>query len=84
MNMNNHELVWYLRRCYEADNHAYADIAQRFGEYALMDSHLPLLDMVNKLARDWQVMDPADERYTGITYSLRTLVQAYLHLPGDH
>ncbi|WP_433265455.1 hypothetical protein ACQPWR_00115 [Micromonospora vinacea] len=83
MNMNNHELVWYLRRCNEADNHAYADIGQRFGEDALMDSHLPLLDLVDKLARDWQAMDPDDERYAGLTYSLRTLVQAYLHLPSD-
>ena len=33
-----------------------------------MDSHLPLLDLVDKLARDWQAMDPADDRYAGLTY----------------
>jgi hypothetical protein len=82
--MNDHELVRYLRRCNEADNHAYAVIAQRFGEDALMDSHLPLLDLVDRLARDWQAMDPADDRYAGLTYALRTMVEAYLHHPGDN
>ncbi|MBB2943219.1 hypothetical protein FB565_002932 [Actinoplanes lutulentus] len=75
--MNDHELVGYLRRCNEADNHRYAEVAGRFGGDALLDSHLPLLDLVDQLARDWQVMDSTDERYPGLTYALRVLIQAY-------
>ncbi|MEU4162865.1 hypothetical protein [Actinoplanes sp. NPDC026670] len=80
--MNDHELVGYLRRCNEADNHRYADVAGRFGGEAVLDSHLPLLDLVDQLAQDWQVMDSTDERYAGLTYALKVLVQAYWSEPA--
>lgn len=80
--MNDRELVSYLRRCNMEDNHAYAEVAHRFGGEALLDSHLPLLDLVDMLAKEWEVMDPADSRYTGLTYSLRVLAQAYLPRPA--
>ncbi len=79
--MDDHDLVSFLRRCNEADNHAYAEVAQRFGGEALLDSHLPMLDLVDMLAREWQAMDLADDRYAGLTYALRTMAQAYLHGP---
>jgi hypothetical protein len=77
--MDDHQLVRLLRRGNEADNHAYAEVAQRFGGEALLDSHLPMLDLVDLLAREWQAMDPADDRYAGLTYTLRTMAQAYQH-----
>ncbi|GID29428.1 hypothetical protein Abr02nite_44110 [Paractinoplanes brasiliensis] len=76
--MNDEEVVGYLRRCNEADNHRFAEVAGRFGEEALLDSHLPMLDLIDELAREWQVMEPADERYAGLTYALRVLARAYL------
>ena len=76
------EAVAYLRRCNEADNHAYAEVLRRFGAEALLDSHLPMLDLVDQLAREWQAMDPADERYAGLTHALLVLVRAYLP-PGS-
>jgi hypothetical protein len=79
--MSDDELVAYLRRCNEADNHRYAEVARRFGAEALLDSHLPMLDLVDELARDWQAMDPADERYAGLTYALRVMVRAYTNNP---
>jgi hypothetical protein len=79
--MNDEELVGYLRRCNEADNHRYAEVAGRFGGDALLDSHLPMLDLVDELARDWQAMDPADERYAGLTYALRVMLRAYFNEP---
>jgi hypothetical protein len=79
--MSDDELVAYLRRCNEADNHRYAEVVNRFGEEALLDSHLPMLDLVDELARDWQAMDPADERYAGLAYALRVMVRAYTSYP---
>jgi hypothetical protein len=38
------ELVGYLRRCNEADNQRYAEVAGLFGAEALLDSHLPMPD----------------------------------------
>jgi hypothetical protein len=75
--MNDSELVAYLRRCNEADNHRYAEVAGQFGGEALLDSHLPMLDLIDQLAREWQAMSPSDERYAGMTYALRVLVRAY-------
>ncbi|GIE90321.1 hypothetical protein [Actinoplanes regularis] len=75
--MDDHDLVRYLTRCIETDNHAYAYVLDRFGGEALLDSQLPMLDMVESLARDWQAMDPADERYVGLTHALRVITQAY-------
>ncbi|GAB2582653.1 hypothetical protein Aab01nite_60170 [Paractinoplanes abujensis] len=75
--MDDRELVAYLRRCTEADNHRYADVAGRFGGEALLDSHLPMLDLIDQPAKDWQAMDLADERYVGLTHALRVIVRAY-------
>ncbi|MBL7258001.1 hypothetical protein [Paractinoplanes lichenicola] len=79
MQWTNDDIVAYIRRCYADDNHAYAEVVENFGGDVLLDSHLPMLDLVDELARDWQAMDPADERYAGLTYALRRLVRAWLH-----
>lgn len=42
---------------------------------ALLDSHLPMLDLISHPAKDWHGMDPADERYIGPTYALRVLAR---------
>jgi hypothetical protein len=68
--MNDRELVTFLRRCNMQDNHAYADVAHRFGGEALLDSDLPMLDQVDLLAKEWEAMDPGDNRYAGLTYAL--------------
>ncbi|BEL05662.1 hypothetical protein Q0Z83_038530 [Actinoplanes sichuanensis] len=65
-----------------AADRAYAEVAHRFDGEALLASHLPLLDLVDMLAREWEVMDPTDVRYAGLTYSLRVLAQAYLPHPA--
>ncbi|MFD1364165.1 hypothetical protein [Actinoplanes sichuanensis] len=79
--MSDAELVGYLRRCNQADNHRYADVAGRFGSEALLESHLPMLDLIDDLAQEWQTMDVADERYAGLTYALRVMVRAYTSAP---
>ncbi|MFE2463145.1 hypothetical protein [Streptomyces sp. NPDC059402] len=65
-----------------ADIHAYAEVAHRFGGDALLDSHLPMLDLVDKLARDYEAMDPADARHVGLAYALKVLTQSYAEDPG--
>jgi hypothetical protein len=80
--MNDRELVAYLRRCNMQDNHAYADVAHRFGGEALLDSHLPMLDQIDLLAQEWEAMDPADIRYAGLTFALRVIAQAYPRHPA--
>lgn len=75
--MNDHDLVSYLIRCINEDNHAYAYVSHQFGGDALLDSHLPMLDLIESLARDWQTMDPRDNRYAGLTHALRVIAQAY-------
>jgi hypothetical protein len=77
--MDDPELVGYLIRCINKDNHAYAYVAHQFGGDALLDSHLPMLDLIESLAKEWQVMDPADDRYAGLTYALQVIVKAYHH-----
>ncbi|MGY4740880.1 DUF6221 family protein [Streptomyces sp. ATMOS53] len=75
------DLVKFLRDRNMADNHAYAEVAQRFGGDALLDSHLPMLDLVDLLARDYESMDPADARHAGLTYALKVLALAYAEHP---
>ncbi|MFF0373859.1 hypothetical protein [Actinoplanes missouriensis] len=75
--MDDQELISYLIRRVNEDNHAYAYVAHQFGGEALLDSHLPMLDLVESLAQEWQGMDPADDRYAGITHALRVIAQAY-------
>jgi len=73
--------VKFLRDRNMEDNHAYAEVAHRFGADALLDSHLPMLDLVDMLARDYQAMDPADSRQEGLGYALKVLAQSYAEHP---
>ncbi|TYB40227.1 hypothetical protein FXF50_00335 [Micromonospora sp. AP08] len=75
------DLLRFLHARYEADNHAYAEVAHRFGGEALLDSHLPMLDLVDMLAREYEAMDPSDERFAGLGYAVRVLVQSYSEHP---
>ncbi|MFE7509917.1 DUF6221 family protein [Streptomyces sp. NPDC057540] len=59
------------------DNHAYAYVAETMGGEALLDSHLPMLDLTEQLAHDYTAMDPADSRAAGLAYALRVLGQSY-------
>jgi hypothetical protein len=75
------ELVRFLRERNMADQHAYAYVAQRFGGDALLDSHLPMLDVVDMLAVQYEAMDPADARHAGLAYALNMLAQSYAEHP---
>ncbi|MFF9170530.1 MULTISPECIES: DUF6221 family protein [unclassified Streptomyces] len=75
------DLVKFLRDRNMEDNHAYADVAYRFGGDALLDSHLPMLDLVDMLAREYQAMDPADPRHKGLAYALKVLALSYAEHP---
>ncbi|MFE4514620.1 hypothetical protein ACFRMQ_10585 [Kitasatospora sp. NPDC056783] len=59
-----------------------AEVAYRFGADALLDSHLPMLDLVDIPARDYEAMDPSDARYVGLGHALRVLTQSYAEHPG--
>ncbi|GAA2569565.1 hypothetical protein GCM10010398_69380 [Streptomyces fimbriatus] len=50
------DLVKFLRDRNTADHHAYVEVAHRFGSDALLDSHLPMLDLVDMSARNHQAM----------------------------
>ncbi|MFE3113426.1 DUF6221 family protein [Kitasatospora indigofera] len=76
------DLLKFLHACYETDNHAYAEVVHRFGANALLDSHLPMLDLVDMLARDYEGMDPSDARFVGLGHALRVLAQSYAEHPG--
>ncbi|MEV4969826.1 DUF6221 family protein [Streptomyces scopuliridis] len=71
------DLLEFLRARYEEDNHAYAYVAHTFGSGALLDSHLPMLDLIGMLARDYETMDRSDSRSTGLAYAIRILAQSY-------
>ncbi|MFD0273464.1 DUF6221 family protein [Kitasatospora sp. NPDC127111] len=75
------DLLKFLHARYEADNHAYAYVADCFGGDALLDSHLPMLDLVDMLARNYEAMDPSDARFPGLGYALRVLAQSYAEHP---
>lgn len=74
-------LVKFLRDRNMEDNHAYAEVAHRFGADFLLDSHLPMLDLVDMLARDYQGMVPEDSRHAGLAYALKVLAQSYADHP---
>ncbi|MFE4547301.1 DUF6221 family protein [Streptomyces sp. NPDC056785] len=76
------DLVKFLRARIDDDNHAYAYVAHTFGGEALLDSHLPMLDLIEMLARDYSAMDPADSRKEGLTYTIRVLAQSYADHPA--
>ncbi|MGW7029173.1 DUF6221 family protein [Streptomyces xanthophaeus] len=71
------DLLKFLRERNAQDNHAYAYVAHTFGGEALLESHLPMLDLVDLLARDCQGMDPSDPRSPGLAHALRVLAQSY-------
>ncbi|MFF0087901.1 DUF6221 family protein [Streptomyces canus] len=75
------ELLRFLHARYEADNHAYAEVAYRFGGDALLDSHLPMLDLFDMLAREYEAMDRSDTRLAGLRYALCVLAQSYAEHP---
>ncbi|MEU8116731.1 DUF6221 family protein [Micromonospora sp. NPDC048986] len=75
------DLLRFLHHRYEADCHAYTDVFHRFGSEALLDSQLPMLDLVDMLAKEYEAMDPGDERFAGLAYALRVLVQSYNEHP---
>ncbi|MFI0961231.1 DUF6221 family protein [Streptomyces sp. NPDC021080] len=55
------------------------------GSEALLDSHLPLLDAVERLANEYSSMpDPWDGRTHGFTDALRIIAQAYATHPAYH
>ncbi|NEB02562.1 hypothetical protein [Streptomyces sp. SID13726] len=76
------DLLKFLRARIEEDNHAYAYVAQTFGGEALLDSHLPMLDLIDMLVRDYTAMDPEDPRHEGLTYAIRLLAQSYAEHPA--
>ncbi|MFE4357794.1 MULTISPECIES: DUF6221 family protein [Streptomycetaceae] len=76
------DLLRFLRARNEEDNHAYAYVAHVFGPEALLDSHLPMLDLVDQLAQEGIAMDPSDPRAAGLAYALRVLAQSYHDHPG--
>jgi hypothetical protein len=69
--MDDQELISYLIRCINEDDHAYACVAHQFGVEALLDSHLPMLDLIESLAQEWQALDAAADRHVGLDYALR-------------
>ncbi|MEU6242255.1 DUF6221 family protein [Streptomyces sp. NPDC047024] len=73
--------VKFLRDRNMVDGHTYADVAHRFGGDALLDSHLPMLDLIDMLAREYEAMEPADARHEGLTYALKVLAQSYAEHP---
>ncbi|MFJ4770325.1 DUF6221 family protein [Streptomyces uncialis] len=76
------DLLRFLRARNMEDNHAYADVAHTFGATALLGSHLPMLDLIDMLARDYNTMDPTDPRKAGTAYTMRVLAQAYEEHPA--
>ncbi|MFF1691834.1 DUF6221 family protein [Streptomyces sp. NPDC058254] len=59
-----------------------AYVAETFGGDALLDSHLPMLDLIDMLARDYTAMDPADSRHAGLNNVIRALAQSYAEHPA--
>lgn len=71
------DLVEFLVARIMDDNHAYAYVAGTLGGEALLDSHLPMLDLIGQLANDCKAMAPSDPRSAGLAYALRVLAQSY-------
>ncbi|MFI6475332.1 DUF6221 family protein [Streptomyces sp. NPDC050516] len=76
------DILNFLRTPNAEDNHAYAYVARTFGAEALLDSHLPMLDLIDMLARDYNTIDSTDPRKAGLTYTIRVLAQAYAEHPA--
>ncbi|MER5618283.1 DUF6221 family protein [Streptomyces sp. NPDC002215] len=45
---------------------------------------LPMLDLVDMLARDYEALDPSDARFAGLVHALRVLSQLYAEHPDYH
>ncbi|MFE1995238.1 hypothetical protein [Streptomyces parvulus] len=45
------------------------------------DSHLPMLDLIEQLANDYEAMALSDFRPAGLAYALRVLGQSYTERP---
>ncbi|MET9437154.1 DUF6221 family protein [Streptomyces sp. NPDC006551] len=76
------DLVRFLVARIMDDNHAYAHVADTLGGEALLDSHLPMLDLTEQLAHDYKAMNPSDPRWAGLAYALRVLAQSYAEHPA--
>ncbi|MFG3091730.1 DUF6221 family protein [Streptomyces antibioticus] len=76
------DLLKFLVARLNDDNHAYAYVAQTMGGEAILDSHLPMLDLIEQLARDYRAMDLADSRSAGLAFTLRVLAQSYAEHPA--
>ncbi|MEU4354463.1 DUF6221 family protein [Streptomyces virginiae] len=76
------DLLKFLVARINDDNHAYAYVAETMGGEALLDSHLPMLDLIEQLANDYNAMAPSDSRSAGLAYALRVLGQSYAGHPA--
>ncbi|KPC61614.1 DUF6221 family protein [Streptomyces chattanoogensis] len=76
------DLVKFLVARIMDDNHAYAYVADTVGGEALLDSHLPMLDLTEQLAYDYKAMATSDPRSAGLAYALRVLAQSYAEHPA--
>lgn len=76
------DLVEFLVGRIADDHHAYAYVAHTMGGAALLDSHLPMLDLVGQLADDHRAMAPSDPRSAGLAHALRVLAQSYADHPA--
>ncbi len=75
------DLAEFLVARINDDLHAYAYVAGTVGGQALLDSHLPMLDLIEQLAQDYNAMPPSDTRSAGLAYALRVLGQSYIEHP---
>lgn len=76
------DLLKFLVARINDDNHAYAYVADTLGSEALLDSHLPMLDLTEQLVNEYRAMDPWDSRSAGLAYALRILAQSYAEHPA--
>ncbi|MET9689521.1 DUF6221 family protein [Streptomyces sp. NPDC006514] len=76
------DLLTFLVARINDDNHAYAYVSETMGGEALLDSHLPMLDLTEQLAYEYRAMDPADPRAAGLGYAIRVLAQSYAGHPA--
>ncbi|MFJ3799929.1 DUF6221 family protein [Streptomyces sp. NPDC090088] len=76
------DLVKFLVARINDDDHAYAYVAGTLSGEALLDSHLPMLDLIEQLANNYKAMDPSDSRSAGLAYALRVLAQSYAEHPA--
>ncbi|MGW6984864.1 DUF6221 family protein [Streptomyces sp. NPDC054932] len=76
------DLLKFLVARINDDNHAYAYVAETMGGEALLDSHLPMLDLIEQLANDYNAMAPSDSRSAGLAHALRVLGQSYAEHPA--